>query len=356
MRIRDVIATFASNIVRYTDAFSDLLSGTATVAGQTVTVTTPTAHGLQTGYYVSLPDRRLSNPITAVEAVAGGYQFTTAVSHDLTLGYHTTAFMSGFADGAWNGDHELISVPNRTSFVVKGPNLPVLTGAERLYETIEVGGLSGPVPVTVVSATSFSFPLGLDPGGRGVVTDRIVANVRVTGGPDWERLRESYTRQKKDELWAFITPSPVSLSKDRRASTDAIAEVSRRGSMRQTVLDGFSLYIAVPTSEAIAGLQALDLCRHDLQLPIWQSLRGVAFDTGATNSTPFAAEMLEHDIESYEGSHLFYRYVFQCPYQITSDDASQEFQSVAYRNIVLETDLETGTRFSTNTINLDEAP
>lgn len=364
MRIRDVVARFAANITRHTDLFSTLLSGSATVAGQTVTVTTATPHGLETGDLVALPDRLLSNPITAVESVEGGYRFTSAAAHDLTtvppgyeIGpYHATARLAGFADAAWNGEKALLSVPNRNQFVVAGPNLPTLVGGETLREAIEVGALSAPVAVTVTSPTTFTFALDVDPAGRGVVAERIVADVRVAGLVEFEEIERQYTPQTPNALWAFVVPSDVDLSKDRRANTDAGAELRQTGDMRATILDGFSLFVLVPTGREYSGLDALDLCRHDLLGPILKAFYGARFETGTAASTPYACVLTGHSVESYQKAFLIYRYDFQSPYQLVNADATDDQQTVAFRNIVMNTDLANGTRFASFEVNLDEAP
>lgn len=363
MKIADVARFFSENIVRHTGYFSNGIGGVTSVSasGTDITVTTSGAHGLAAGDLISVPSVSLENVITAVATAAQNIRFTTAADHDLTLSYHPDVELRGFTVSAWNGNSDLKAVPNRRNFDISGdgkpPTLPVLNGNEVLREKIEVG-VFGPNLVQVSSATTntFTFGAAIDLTGRTVKIESIVKGVRVAACINLERAIESYTKQQPDKLWAFICPENATVSKDRKAGTDAVSERGHGTSMIETLLDNFSLFIVAPCRDEISGVRALDVCRHTLLLPILKTLRGVKFSTGTSRPTQNAVIMTGHGLSAYTGAYLVYQYTFQFVSRLGDEDQNKFTGSVAFRDIDYTTTFETGLSQGPDTLNLDEEP
>lgn len=361
MKISDVTRFFAENIGRNTNYFNDNVGSISSVSilGSNISVTTSQPHTLKTGDRISVTNMIINNPITGVVANGQNIRFTTQFNNDLTVGYHSEVTLAGFTDTAWNGTATLIDVPKRTQFVTDNQSvgLPVLNGNEILKEVIEVGQF-GPnlVTVTVNNITSFTFNAGIDLTGRTVAINNIARKVRVSAVVNIDRARDSYTQHGENKFWAFLSPNNVSISKDRRTVSDAVSERGSTTSMIETVMDSFNLYVFAPTSEQYAAVGALDICRHDLLLPILRTLRGVRFDAGTSVPTKNGAILTEHGLVDYTGAFLIYSYTFQVVSQLSDQDQNNFISggTVAFRDVDMTFTYETGTTQGVNTIKLDK--
>lgn len=334
MRITDVINQLRGVIPKYTDYFSTVLSvSTITASGGTATIVTSSPHGLTTGMNIVLKDVLTETSINGVSQDGLVFTFTTATDHDLTLGWpeHEYITLDGFTDVDWNGSFKLLGVPNRRTFKVNSTNtLPTLNSNE-ILEEIRIDGVNGRYSLTVVDDTTIEvtgdFNDGTYSGGN------ISTAQRISGAVTVERALEQYTAQNLTDLWMFVVMSDASTSKDRSTYSDATSTKTAGNDMRLRLVDGFSLYIIKNTTEDITAIEAIDICRHDLLLPILKSINGIRFDTGLTYDGDFRCIFTGHTYFDYNRAIIIYQYDFEVVMDLTNDDVVEPEDTRAFRDI-----------------------
>lgn len=338
MRIGDVVKQIRAVLPNYTDYFGDIVAIDSIVAsGGVATVTTATAHNLSSGSAVSLAGVETRTPISAVDVSGINFTFTTSLDHDLTFSWpeHEYIELGGFTDANWNTAFELKSSDNRRTFKVMSSNTtPTLTGDEYLLETDRVDGLNGVYEVTVTGTNTFTISGDFIDGTYTPINGKVFSNPRVASVIDIDRALDEYTKKDVGDFWIFVEPVDAEVSKDRSTFSDATATISNGQEMRVRLIDGFSVYIVAPTSQEIAGESALDICRHDLLLPLMKTLYGTQFDTGLTFSDGGFRTILDgHGVAAYNKAFLVYRYQFQVVMDLTDSDTVIPSGTRAFRNI-----------------------
>lgn len=334
MKLFDVVTQLQLLLPKFTDKVATVLPISSIVASSGVaTIQTSSAHGLLSGQAVTIANVEVKIPITAVSKSGNLYTFTTSPAHDLTSTWpeHVNVTLSGFTDGAWNGSFVLKSVPNRNNFVVQSANsLPTLNGNEVLHE-FRADGINGRFQPTIVNTITFtiagSFLDGNYTGGS------VSSGVRIAGAVTIERALEQYTEQNLTDLWLFVVMNDAEISKDRNTFSDATATRSRGEDIRIRIIDGFTITAVKNTTQDIAAVDALDICRHDLYSPILQSVYGAMFDTGLSGAADFKAVPTGHGLAAYEKAYLAYSYAFEFVMELTEADAVYEGDTRAFRDI-----------------------
>jgi len=356
VKLTDVVAQLQAVLPKYTDYFSRSLTiSSISVASNVATITTDKPHGVLTGEGVTISDVGLRTAIATVSQDGLTFTFTTLTDHDLTYGWpdHEYVTLAGFVDSAWNDSFKLLDVPNRRTFTVQSTNsLPSLVGAEYLQES-RIDGINGRHSVTVTGADTFTisgtFTDGTYSGGT------VKTAVRIAGAVTAERAIEQYTKQGTDDLWLFVLMRDVETSKDRQTNSDARLTAPSGTSMRLRTLDGFTLMLVKNVTDDITANNALDIARHELLGPILKSVYGARFTTGLNGSADFKTVLLGHNFVDYDRATFVYAYSFECPMDITDDDAVEPEDTRAFRDIdYTHTIGGDGTTDVTGNINLDE--
>jgi len=355
MKISDVVTQIRTILPKYTNRLGDLLdiSDITVTDGNLATITTSTPHNIPVSHAVTLADVKSETSITGVSQDGLVFTFTTAIPHDLTLDWQETVNLIGFTDTDWNNSFDLVSVPSRLTFSVRSTNtMPTLTASENLLE-VKASGVNGSFLATVIDTTSFSISGSFDDGGYqgGQVSDA----VRVSGVIDIDRAIEEYTKQTINDLWLFVAPVDAEVSKDRNSLSDAISSLTSGAALRMRILDGFNVYVVGSTVDDISGVNTLDLCRHDLLLPILKTLFGTVFTSGLTGGEDFKTVFAGHGINRYNRAVLVYEYEFQVAMDLTGNDAVEDEDTRAYRDIDYFHDMGSSDTTDTNidNINLD---
>lgn len=358
MRLLDIINQLRLILPKYSTRFGSNLSITSiTASGGTATIITTGAHGLSNGQLVSLSNVETLTPIAAFSKDGLVFTFTTPSDHDLTYGWleHETITMSGFTDSAWNTSFTLQDVPNRDSFKVQSINSdPVLNGNEVLHE-IRSDGVNGAYSVTVVNTATFTISGSFIDGNYSGGT--VTKDVRIAGTVNIERAIEQYTEQNIGDLWGFVSMHDAEVSKNRHAVSDATSTPTTGTAIRERIVDGFSLYLVIKTTEDIAAQDAVDICRHELLSPILKSVYGARFTSGLTEDTDFRSILTGHGSVSYNRAIYVHVYTFELSMDITENDAVEPSDTRAYRDTNLT--IERGTIDTpdlTVTINQDDEP
>lgn len=359
MKLLDVVTQLQLLLPKFSDKVSTILSISSIIASSGVaTIQTSSAHGLKSGQAVTIANVEVKTPITGVSKNGNLYTFITSPAHDLTSTWpeHANVILSGFTDGSWNGSFVLMSVPNRNTFVVQSINsLPTLNGNEALHE-IRSDGINGRFQPTIVNTTTFTvagnFIDGTYTGGS------VNSGVRIAGAVTIERAIEQYTEQNLADLWLFVVINDAEISKDRNTFSDATATRGRGDDIRVRIIDGFTITAVKNTTQDIAAVDALDICRHDLYSPILRSVYGARFDTGLSGAADFKAVPTGHGLAAYEKAYLAYSYAFEFVMELTEADAVYEGDTRAFRDIDYTQEIggDDTTDMTILPINLDDNP
>lgn len=338
MRMADIVQQLRRVLPGKTDLFHQVVGVSSIVATASLaTVTTSAAHGLATGRVVVLVGVETRTPIASANQSGLQTQFITSEDHDLTEDNPDTPTvrLSGFTDPLWNADHELLFVNNRRSFTVRTAlTEPVLNGNELLLEANRIDGLNGAFEVTVVDLTSFTISGSFIPGTYTPIDGKVVSNPRIYPSVTIERAQKLYEEHDPGEFWAFVIPGPAVVSKDRSTESDAVSALMDGDDMRLRLLDEFSVYVFAPSAKQLAATKAMDICRHDLLVPIVGSLYGTRVQTGlACDESEFRLTFIGHEIFNYDGSTLIHEYAFQAPMDLSSEDAVVLEADRAFRDI-----------------------
>jgi len=341
MKLLDVVNQLRFLLPVYTDRFSDTINvSLINASGGVVTVTTDDPHELETGDDINLAGVTARTHIDSVSKDGLVFTFGTSEDHDLTYEWeeHDEVSLDGFTDGAWNDSFKLLAVPNRRTFKVRSVNsLPTLSGNEVLLENNRVDGVNGSYEITVTSPTAFTVTRSEYPISDGVYTGgKVSKNVRVAKAATLDRARKEYTKKAAGEYWIFVVGHDVETSKQREALSDAVATIGNGQDLRLRLIDGFTCFVFVPTSDEITGEVAIDICRYELVKPIYKCLYGVEFDNNLETGPEFKTIPLGHGLVGYDKAVLLYGYEFQVPMDLTDEDAVDAQNTSAFRDIEYE--------------------
>lgn len=355
MRLVDVVNQLRLILPKYTDRFSNSLSIISMVAsGGVLTITTAGEHGLSSNQLVTLSSVKTQTPISAVSQDGLIFTFTTASDHDLTYGWpeHDTIELTGFTDTAWNGSFTLVSVPNRRNFKLQSTNtVPALNTNEKLLE-IRIDGVNGSYAAMPINSTTFSVSGDFEDGTY--IGGSVSRAVRVAGSVDITRAISQYTAQGVTDLWGFVVMHDAEVSKNRHALSDATSTPTTGTALRERIIDGFSFYVVVNTSQDIAAEQAVDICRHELLTPVLKSVYGARFTTGLSGETDFRTVLTGHGFASYNRAIYVHVYTFELSMDLTDQDAVDVVDTRAYRDTDYTQTI--GTQDMTVLINQDDVP
>lgn len=334
MKIADIINQLRGVLPKYTSYFSESVDVSTIIAsaGEAI-ITTATPHGLSDGVNIVLRSVSTETAINAVSKDGLIFTFTTASDHDLTYGWpdHEYISLSGFTDVLWNDEFKLVAVPNRRTFKISSINtLPTLNGNEVLLE-LRQDGVNGRYSVVVVDPSTISITGSFIDATYSAGS--VSTSQRISGAITEMRALEQYTEQNLNDLWMFVIPSDAVVSRDRNSYSDALSTKSSGVDMRLRLIDGFTVLVIKNTSEDIAALTAVDICRHDLLLPVLRSVNGVKFDSGLSNVGEFKTVFKGHNYVDYNRAYLVYAYDFEISMDLTDDDSVQIEDTSAFRDI-----------------------
>lgn len=353
MKLLDITNQLSLILPKYTDYFSNTVGITSiTASGGTATIVTSAVHNLTTGAGVTLSDVQTQTFITAVSQDGLIFTFTTGTVHDLTYGWedHTAITLGDFTDVDWNTSFVLKGVPDRNTFKIQSINtIPVLNTNDKLLE-IRSDGISGRYAITVVDTTTFTITGDFDDGTYQGGT--VSSGVRIAGAINFERAQAQYTKQSLTDFWMFVIMSDAETSKDRSALSDATATPTQGTDIRLRLVDGFSLYVFKNVTEDIAAEQAVDICRHDLLLPIMKSVFGTRFTSGLSTGQEFRTIPQGHGFASYDGAVYVHAYEFQMSMDLVETDTVEPQDTMAFHDIDFIQTVDT--EDMTVTIPLDE--
>lgn len=356
VRILPLVLHASARLPAITPRFSDQLpsASLAVTQGAKTVLTTTAPHGHAVGSYIGLSvvDANVPNRIVSAVASNGDWLLTTEFEHDLSVSpsnqnlrsWNLVARLGGFASTDMNGLLQLVSVPSRTTFVVKPPayvSAITLSGSEAVFERME-NGIIGWHKMRSAGANTLEFDTPADVGRTYVVPSPTIAtNIRVIGALTLDAAKHQLTRgyvaggttQDSAEIakaWLVITPPPsVAMSKDRNASTDGVAEITPQSEYRQVLIDGFHVYVFLPAENSAGGIACSDAASGDIFTAVLRTFHGLSLPRRELfQGDSFVALMVEHGnaIGDYDRATYIHGYVFQAPAYLTQLDAIQQFE------------------------------
>ena len=359
MKLYDIVNQLRIVLPKHTDKFSTLINTTNIDATSNVaTITTDTVHKLKTNEIITSSGYSTETYISSVSQDGLLFTFTTTTDHDLTEGWQDDITLGGFDSTNWNGVITLYKVPNRKTFVVRSTNsIPILNTNEYLFED-RMDGINSQYSITVINDNTFSVTGNFLDGkySNGVINSK----VRIVGTINLERFLEHYTEQKIQDLYICVVMDDADVSKDRNTYSDAIATPVTGSEIRLLLVDGFSIYILGNVSNQISAQTLIDICRHDLMLPILKSVYGIRFTTGLSNETDFRTILRGQGLAFYDKSKYVHVYKFEMSMELTEDDTVDRNDTRAYRdtdqllNVIENIDVDE--EFMTVTVDQDDEP
>jgi hypothetical protein len=340
LRPSDIVKQLKLYLPRYTDLFSVPVSvqSASAIADRTVRVTTTDTHTYQVGNPVIITAGLLNNSISGVEFRENDTiaRFTTD-QHDLTAPQKVndvkTVTLSGFTNAAWNTTHSIQGISDRTHFdilVPTGEGIPVLTGSEVLYEDRPYG-IKGVWNITAVTATTFDFEISPDIPVLPVndITElACTIESRIYHAANFPRAKDIYTKNEQTVL--FVVMDPVSISNDRKTTTDAVANLTSSNYRTLQMLQNINVVIFINTKNDIAGTQAQEKAYGELFEALLKTLFAFRKDNSKSR---FLLIPTEHGQSDYNTEYYSHTYSWQLPQDINILDGFLDPQDVAFRDI-----------------------
>lgn len=373
MKARDIASQLQILLPQLTDKVTtDVSLASLTRSGTTLTAVALEKHNLKVGDAVNLTGAVTPLACAVTRSGVVGTLVTTA-NHDVSgnvFGQVKTVTISGAVEAEFNGTFTLLTVENRTTLTFtmadSGPTTatgsPVLeTGASALQDYNTLYAVT-----RVVSATTFEIEQSdtTRPDPIGTIVARV--KPRITVAVDPQRAQASYTEQKLEKLWLFVVLDDASASKSRDTRSDAISNDTSGTFYRQQVVQSFSIFVMVPTDESASGMAGRDEA-EDLFRPLCRSLLASKFDSGLAIGSQGLVQFNTHGAFSYDVSIYVHQFAFEQTNDLSEGDTVGPDLDVALRDIVSSITPRLGSGgalsggtgedpFSTDTINLDDAP
>ncbi len=344
MRAEDIVRQLAFSLPQRTGRFSDEVSIATIVhsGGGTISVTTSTDHGLSVGNLVNIVDVKAPNTITSLTAVGNVATAATADPHDLTelppgSTLSNTVEITGATESEYNGELEIVSVPDRNTFsyrLLVDATVSPATGSPTLLQFFDRRGFNGRHIVTsVVSTTVFEYTLTsfipLQDGVGGVIRMRH----RITRAESIESAEATYSRQNNTELWCYAVLDNTESSKDRDISTDAGQEKATGLDARQRIIFNASLFVFFPATQSIRGGAERDDASSVIMADIISSIVGARLPTGLTEYTWSAVTYNGDNKNEYVHAYYVHQYDLQQTVDITGCDRLPVSDTVALQQI-----------------------
>jgi len=342
----DIVNHLAEYLPRISDKFSDSITiSTATIsAGRTITVVTPSAHGLSVSDPLLFVGGQTPNNIASVaeEVEDVSILITFSDVHDFTTPNSTIETESlpcvGFNESEWNTTLSIIDVPSTTTVIASFPSgatgVPTFTTATG-YEERPLSIFGTQSVDTAPTTTQFTVELSTDvpelPSGE-IINISATTGARIAAADTIERAEEIYTKASaNDDLWAFVIMTDADVSKDRHTLNDAIACYTHQNEMRLRLLYNFSVVVFFRTAANISGATAQELAYGEVYTDLLQVLYGFGgFATDADNSS-FVTVSAGHGRGISNTSYYTQVYEWQVPIDITVNNGFNFYEDVALR-------------------------
>ena len=347
---------------KYTSLFTDFLTiSSATMDANNVLTVTSLAHGKAPGDNIVISGGTTRNVLTAAVLEGATVKFTTTYGHDLIEPSQDnddlTLTLSGFGS-VWDGEHDIISVPNRENF-----NVPLPTG-ETLAPTLDGNQyLIYPVPGgafaidTVPTVDTFTIDLSAYPEQPQGAIDglKIPGGFRISAAADYERAKALYSKIANDQPYLFLIMTDMDVAKDPYTLNDAVAGLTVQDERLLRLLQSFSTTVFIPTTDDLSGANAQELAFGTVQVALMYTLFCSEFETAS--SVKYLTVPVSNGSGEYNSSFYIHVYDWQLPMVINYSDGSLEIPESAFRDISQTSDINGDDQAQTeNNTDLDDEP
>lgn len=337
----DIVTHLQEFLPAFTDLFSSKITATATVSGNTVTVTS-VAHGFLVGERLVIGGGNFTNDLASVvDNGDGTLRFETTDEHDLTepkaVNDPTQLVLDGIGS-PWDGAHTITSIPNRKHFEIAfpvGETVPPVIATGVLVEDRAAGIIGAQTVATVPDADTFTFiasNVPIFPTGT-VQNLTVVGSIRIGGAADIFRAEAMYTKQAPNEAWLFVIMNDADVSKDRNTLNDGVATYTSQNFGKQTILQDFTTVVFLPTENDTTGFDAQSLAFDEIYRALVSALLGHFFPDSDT-AERYVTVSNGHAPGRYNSAYYLHVYDWQSPTVITFDNGFLLEPDVAFRDIM----------------------
>lgn len=324
----------------------------------TVTVTTVTPHGLQTGDHILIKNVPFRIPVNSVSRSGEIIFVVTSEDTDFTNGFQNTAVLTGANESKFNGTFEIRDVQNSTNLSLKTTDSGDTVGTGTI-ELLEATGrkfnlLNAYHEVTVVDTTNFTIIINEFDFIRSFpAAGQIVNGFRISGAVNAASAMDAYTRFPGEEYWMYVTLAASAASKDRKNNSDSIYVHNQQTGYRQEIINTFIVYVITNASDTISAREIRDEM-EDVAALLIQSLCGAKF-RNSFNQNPYYSIVFDtHAMQFYDKGTYIHSFTFQTIDMISEKNIFIDSQDVALRTINLNVntvlDLQTGAKEDTQTL------
>lgn len=339
MKALDIINRLKEVLPRYTSLFCNEINvNSLTYAAGVVTCTCATKHELTAGDEIFIHGALTPITITSITRIGNLATAITASNHDLTRGYQETITITGANQTEYNGEHPLIDVPNRRTFIfsVTGSPITPATGTMKMTEDIKAGYNGLHSVASVVNDYIFTYAITSTPESPALGGSiKLRKELAITGDVTLERFLQSYSGLPDDRFWLVVILGGTFCSKDRFTLSDAIStSTSPNVVIRPRIIDPFSIYVVTPTSETLTAMTTRDGMNLVFNA-INKAVLFYKFPTDSTVESNIGVSFARHDMAEYDVARYIHRFDYEFVYDLVKEDGANDDTSVAFRDIDL---------------------
>lgn len=337
MKAEDVVNQLRAIVPVYSDRFTNTISLTLNWAAGIVTATSISPHTLETGDAVTISGAEAPFPISDLTFSGSIATAVTSVDHDLTEKYQKTIGVIGADQAEFNGEFDLLSVPNRRTFnyrLTSTPPISPATGSIMLLDPL-FQGYKGVFNVTVVDPNTFTYPFSRELGSPAQGNPLLHLQPRISSAIDIRRLADSYTKQPTDNYWAFVVMGDVATSRDRAILSDATETLGAGDKKRVRQIEPFNVYVFAPTTTEIAARTARD-SMEEVKLALLKALYGWVAPSVFSDTDQIQIAPTGDGFAEYTKAYYVHRFDFERSIDLVADDAVPSAFSRAWRDTIMQ--------------------
>jgi len=339
MKPSDIVKHISKELPKYTTRFTTqvpILS--ITTDNGIATATISSTAGLTTGSEISITGAKTSISITSITRQGNIVTVTTASNHYLPYTdntpnsvkdkYKNFITIQGAVPNEYNGAWEVYTSFTETEFTFKiktTPTTPATTNGLLLLNDYE--NVNGYKTVTVINATTFTFPLLTNIDFQ--VTGAIFLNItRVASSLSQINFERSYTSDINgiSQNWLYVMLGGGNYSNQNGIPTSDITATKYTGQDYEMVYQKtIEVYAILPYDKDNKNILQGDLADeiHNVITPAMQKTLARTSFSSPFKQRNYEGLTLESDtlIEGLsDGSYSIYQWLFKTQIRITNDD------------------------------------
>lgn len=336
MQALDIVYLLRRNIPRFNNYFTDEFQATdITATGGIVTITAASLPSdLSNGDFVNIVGAKTQIPITSIALETRPIQVTPTIMEEVQLAVVTTSTphgrniqftptinITGDLEPSYNGTFDIYSIDSPTvlTFKLSSTTPPSLGAPILFYEDLE--NFNGYKEIFNVTPTSFDYSYDVDELVYNSPPPLIRHSHRIVRDFPIERAIAQYTAQPDfTDMFMYVVLEDATVSKSRQIDSDATQTQNQGTVTRQRLIQSFSCYVFVNTTDFIDGGAARDLMETlapDMTRSVLRTILPSPFAESSWSATTF----LGHNAFSYNKAFLVHVFSFETVFDITECDS-----------------------------------